>query len=207
MRAPLFLLTTIAVALAAVSACFDWDGLLGRCQDAGNCLPPNGSDSGDGGDGGQDGGPDGGGSDGGDGGLSSRGQPCSVPSQCTTRACTGGLCVCAFDGGCRDTNDCCLGQLCNAIPPALGTCTSDTAIPLCGGQLSGCTLPTQCCSNACNGTMCGCSPAGIRCNNLTDCCNGATCSDGKYCCWPGSATGCTSDDQCCSRVCSSGACL
>src|SRR3954470_4290608 len=114
MRAPLFLLTTTTFALAAVSAaCFDWDGLIGHCQDAGNCLPPGGADSGDGGDGGDGGGvgdagqagggycvllpdaglpdaglPDAVLPDAGSGGLS-RGQSCTGSSQCVTGLCSG----------------------------------------------------------------------------------------------------------------------
>ncbi|HEY8212223.1 MAG TPA: hypothetical protein VIG99_32295 [Myxococcaceae bacterium] len=226
MRAPLLLLTTAAVALAAVSAaCFDWDDLLGDCQDAGNCLGPGGPDSGDGGgdggmvgDGGDgggsggsdsgiplDGGIDGGlgGPDAGGSGLVGRGQPCGDAADCVTNSCNG-YCLCAFNGPCRDDNDCCLGQTCMPGVP-LGTCNT-FQVPTCSPKDAPCP-PGICCSNSCNpGNMCNCSANGAGCQGNIDCCSStAVCSPGKSCCEsPGRA--CLADEECCSRVCRGNAC-
>jgi len=207
MRAPLLSLIVAAALAVAAAACFDWDGFLQRCQAAGNCLPPGGSDGGDAGDGGGDAGD--GGSDGGGGsrGDAGRGQSCSGNPDCTSGACSpNGFCTCVVNGPCHGDQDCCLGQTCLPSLP-VGTCSTDILSP-CGGAGAGCGGPGQCCST-CNGgsLMCDCSPNGFHCNLKDDCCSGtAQCSAGKYCCEPSGTTGCTMDEQCCSRVCRSGAC-
>src|SRR5262245_19920981 len=126
MRAPLLRLCIAALALAAASAaCFDWDGYLARCRDAGNCGAEDASihDGGDGGGNGGDGG-DGGGLDGStnprdDGGASGRdsgfgqvGDVCADPADCGSNTCAANRCVCLFGGTCITSVDCCLGEVC-----------------------------------------------------------------------------------------------
>lgn len=204
-RAPLWALCGLSLSLAAlIPGCFDWDGYVERCRQAGNCR----ADSGGGGDGGGDGG-DGGGSDAGpdggggagDGGL---GDSCNARQDCATDACVSQRCVCVFGGACRRDGDCCLGQVCMS-----GTCGQEFLSP-CGGLGSSCISPSGCCST-CNGgsMMCECSPAASRCGSSTDCCSATTpldCSPGQHCCAPAGSS-CADGDQCCSRVCGAAGCL
>jgi len=209
MRAPLLPLLASAALAVAAAACFDWDGLLSRCQTAGNCLPDSGGvgDAGDAGDGGDAGDAGDGGLDAGDGGTRSRGQPCGVPQDCTSGACSpGGYCICVPGGPCRGDQDCCLGQTCSLAIP-VGTCGNDVLVA-CSGANAGCGAPPAMCCSTCNpgSMMCDCSPNGARCNVKADCCVGtAQCSPNGFCCQP-PAMGCGSDDQCCSRVCHNNAC-
>lgn len=207
-RARLLVLSALALSVA-VPGCFDWDGLLSRCQDAGNCLAPeegpdasqDGGDGGDGGGGSSDGGDGGAGSDGGIGRL---GDPCSGPSACRSDTCLSSTCVCSFGSKCADNSDCCLGEICglgnNCLAEVVSPCTSATFA---------CNQLQPCCSGTCNaGDMCDPSANGARCNGQNDCQDAlAVCSSRGYCCAT-QGRSCTADDQCCSRVCNaSNTCL
>ena len=108
------------------------------------------------------------------------GAACSLPSDCNSGICNGGLC------GCNNNLDC----------YAPGTC--DTGTNTCKGPAGyECTINSECNSNVCTSNICGC-------NTNAECPGGNTCT-ANICQGP-TGSPCTYNSQCLSNVCSSGQC-
>lgn len=156
------------------------------------------------------------------------GAPCNFAQQCCGGQCNDGFCgpggdcshdECTQGGPLEPACSPCTGQICGMDPFCCqqawdGICV-DEAQQFCGLNCGNCTpdggfcmVPGDCCSNQCNGNVCGfnCLPDGSLCNFPGECCsnqcNGNICGfnctpDGGFCNVPGDCCG----NQCSGNVC------
>jgi len=135
------------------------------------------------------------------------GQPCLMPSDCTSYVCTNDVCACG-EGYCATGADCCGGISCTLyfdLFPGIqvGYCCNEV-----GGACQG---PADCCDGNCVNGTCQCLATAGGCRNDNDCCSGICASQqggegGGTACRNGPGEACQGPYDCDTANCVDGGC-